>query len=246
AAGADADEHLDEVRAADAEERGVGLAGDGLGEEGLAGAGGADHEDAYGDAAAEFLEFLGIFEEINQLGDFLAGFLDAGDVFESDFVFLLVEHAGAAFAEAHGAFAGHFDLAEDEEINDGEDEEEGQEGVDDDAPEDIVIIDVPELAGVDEEVLYFVGHIRFKLELALDFMAVLVHLDGAVLAGDVVGAGDALDVGGLKPVNNFAGFGDDEVVGQLLQQLRIVIELLDVGIGVGAQHEENNKEGDDA
>src|SRR6202043_2137696 len=38
-AGADADEHLDEVRARDGEERHVGFAGDGAGEQGLAGAG---------------------------------------------------------------------------------------------------------------------------------------------------------------------------------------------------------------
>src|SRR6185312_7303622 len=38
-AGADADEHLDEVRAGDREERHPGLAGDGAGEQGLAGAG---------------------------------------------------------------------------------------------------------------------------------------------------------------------------------------------------------------
>ena len=39
AAGADADEHLDEVRARNGEEGDVGLAGDGAGEQGLAGAG---------------------------------------------------------------------------------------------------------------------------------------------------------------------------------------------------------------
>ena len=56
ARGADADEHLDEVRAADAEEGHVGLAGDGLGQERLAGAGRADEQHAAGDAAAEPLE----------------------------------------------------------------------------------------------------------------------------------------------------------------------------------------------
>ncbi len=59
ARGADADEHLDEVRAADGEEGHVGLAGHGPGEEGLARARGADEEDALGDAAAELLELAG-------------------------------------------------------------------------------------------------------------------------------------------------------------------------------------------
>ena len=40
AAGADADEHFHEIRTADAEERGIGFAGDGFGEQRLAGPGG--------------------------------------------------------------------------------------------------------------------------------------------------------------------------------------------------------------
>ena len=50
ARGADADEHLDEVRAADREERDVGLAGDRAGEQRLAGSRGAHEEHALGDA----------------------------------------------------------------------------------------------------------------------------------------------------------------------------------------------------
>ena len=53
AAGADADEHLDEVRAGDREERHARLAGDGAREQRLAGARRAHHQDALGDAAAE-------------------------------------------------------------------------------------------------------------------------------------------------------------------------------------------------
>ena len=51
ARGAHADEHLDEVRAGDREERHVGLAGDGLGQQGLAGAGRAHQQHALGDLA---------------------------------------------------------------------------------------------------------------------------------------------------------------------------------------------------
>ena len=53
AAGADADEHLDEVRAGDAEERHARLARDGAREQRLAGARRAHHQDALRDAAAE-------------------------------------------------------------------------------------------------------------------------------------------------------------------------------------------------
>src|SRR6185503_14908095 len=56
AARADADEHLDEVRARDREERNARLAGDGAREERLARSGRAHHEHALGDAAAELLE----------------------------------------------------------------------------------------------------------------------------------------------------------------------------------------------
>ena len=50
--GADADEHLDEVRAGDREERDVGLAGDRPGQQGLAGSGRAYQQHALGDLAA--------------------------------------------------------------------------------------------------------------------------------------------------------------------------------------------------
>jgi hypothetical protein len=65
AGSADADKHFDEVRAGDREERHIRLAGDGAGEQGLAGAGGTDHQHALGDRAAEFLELARIAEEID-------------------------------------------------------------------------------------------------------------------------------------------------------------------------------------
>src|SRR5262249_59814682 len=64
AAGPDADEHLDEVRARQAEERHVGLARDRLGQQRLARARRADQEHALGDAAAEALVLLGALEAI--------------------------------------------------------------------------------------------------------------------------------------------------------------------------------------
>ena len=67
AAGADADEHLDEVRARDGEERHARLAGDGAGEQGLAGAGRADQQRALGDLAAELGEALRIAQELDDL-----------------------------------------------------------------------------------------------------------------------------------------------------------------------------------
>ena len=81
---ADADEHLDEVGAGDREERHLGLAGDRLGEQRLAGARRADHQHAARDAAAELLELRRVAQEVDQLRDFFLGLVAAGDVGEGD------------------------------------------------------------------------------------------------------------------------------------------------------------------
>ena len=98
---ADADEHLDEVGAGEAEERHARLAGDRLGQQRLAGARRADQQHALGNPAAEDLIFFGRAEEIDHLAQFVDGLVDAGHVVEGDAdVFLGVELAAAA-AEGH-------------------------------------------------------------------------------------------------------------------------------------------------
>ena len=77
AAGADADEHLDELGARDGEERHPRLAGHGLAEQRLAGAGRADEQDALRDARAERDELLRVFEELDDLRELLLGLLHA-------------------------------------------------------------------------------------------------------------------------------------------------------------------------
>ena len=84
AGGAHADEHLHEVRAGDGEEGHVGLAGDGLGQQGLAAPGSPTSSTPRGDAPAQALEFLGVLEELDDLHDFFLGLVDAGDVGEGD------------------------------------------------------------------------------------------------------------------------------------------------------------------
>ena len=59
ARGADADEHFDEVGARQAEERHARLAGDGLGQQGLAGARRPDQQHALGNPPAEDLILFG-------------------------------------------------------------------------------------------------------------------------------------------------------------------------------------------
>jgi hypothetical protein len=76
----------------------------------------ADHQHAFRDASAEPLKLFGVLEELDDLLDFFLGFLHAGDFLERHLVLVAAEHAGARFAEAHGAFAGHLDLADENEI----------------------------------------------------------------------------------------------------------------------------------
>ena len=127
AARADADEHLDEVGAGDAEERHARLAGDGAREERLAGAGRAHHEHALGDAAAEALELLRVLEEGDDLLDLVLGLVDAGDVGERDLVLRVAQHARLGLAEAHRLAAARLELPHEEEEHDAE-EDHRQEG----------------------------------------------------------------------------------------------------------------------
>ena len=83
AGGADADEHLDEVRAGDREERDAGLARDGARQQRLAGAGRPVEQHALGDPRTERLEFLGVLEELLDLVQLLDRLVDTGDVTEA-------------------------------------------------------------------------------------------------------------------------------------------------------------------
>ena len=84
AARADADEHLDELGAGDAEEGHAGFAGDGAGEQRLARAGRSDQQHAARDARAERGEALGELEELDDLLQLFFGFVGAGHIVEGD------------------------------------------------------------------------------------------------------------------------------------------------------------------
>ena len=115
AAGADADEHLDELRAGDAEERHAGLTGDGTGHQGLAGAGRPDEQHAARDARAERVELLGELQELDDFLELGLGLVDAGHVGERDDGLVAEEHARPALAEAQGLVIGALRLAHHEE-----------------------------------------------------------------------------------------------------------------------------------
>jgi hypothetical protein len=101
--GADAHEHLDEVRSGDGEERHVRLAGDGTRDQRLTGAGRADEEAAARNAAAEPLELLRVAQELDDLLQVVLGLVDAGHVLEGDAAMRLRQQLRLGLAEAHGA-----------------------------------------------------------------------------------------------------------------------------------------------
>ena len=82
AAGADTDEHLDEVGAGDREERHAGLAGHGTREQRLAGSGRAVEQHALGDLGADRLELRRLLQELLDLLELLDGLVRAGHVGE--------------------------------------------------------------------------------------------------------------------------------------------------------------------
>ena len=130
AARADADEHLDELGAGDAEERHAGLTRDGASHQGLAGAGRPDEQHAAGDARAERVELLGELQELDDLLELGLGLVDAGHVRERDDGLVAEEHARPALAEAERLVIGALRLAhheEDEATDDEQRQDRGQQ-----------------------------------------------------------------------------------------------------------------------
>ena len=114
-AGADADEHLDEVGAGDREERHAGLAGHGPGQQRLAGAGRAVEQHALGDLGADGLEPGRGLEELLDLLELLDGLVAAGDVGEGDLRLVLGHLPGLGLAELHDPAAAALHRVEDEQ-----------------------------------------------------------------------------------------------------------------------------------
>src|SRR5947207_9677022 len=113
---ADADKHLNEVRAADGKEGNVRLARNGPRKKRFASARRPDHQDAFWNASAEFLKFLWIAQKLDELLHFILCFLDPGDIAKCDFVFVAGEHARFRFPEVKRTFSGHADLLAKQEI----------------------------------------------------------------------------------------------------------------------------------
>src|SRR5688572_7341871 len=98
AAGADADEHLDELRARDAEERHAGLARNGTADQCLARAWRACQQHALGDLGAQRGELRRMLEELDDLPELFLGLSGAGYVVKGDL--LLVADKASRLAAA--------------------------------------------------------------------------------------------------------------------------------------------------
>src|SRR5262245_55054560 len=95
-----ADEHLDEIRTRDGKEWNTGLAGDGARQKGLTGSRRSNQQHALRNATAQLLEFLRLAQKLDDLLQFLLGFLDTRHVLERDLFLLRGMQPGAALTEA--------------------------------------------------------------------------------------------------------------------------------------------------
>src|SRR5207244_4939732 len=98
---ADADEHLDEFRSAEAEEGHVGLPGDGAGEQRLARSGRTDEQNAFGNPAAEIRVLLRLLQELDDLLELLLGFVAPPAARKPAFAFIVAVDFRAAPREEH-------------------------------------------------------------------------------------------------------------------------------------------------
>jgi len=113
--GADADEHLDEIRPRHREERPAGLARDGLGEQRLARTRRSDEQRALGQPPAQALELLRVLQEVDDLLELLFRLIAARDVGERDLRRVARQQLRLGLAEREGAVPALLHLAQHED-----------------------------------------------------------------------------------------------------------------------------------
>ena len=113
--GTDTDEHLDEIRTADREERHTGLTGNCPRQKGLACARRAKEQYALRDARPELIEFLRMLQELDNLLELLLRLIGTSHIGKIHLHLIRTAHAGPALAERHHAAAAALCLLHDEE-----------------------------------------------------------------------------------------------------------------------------------
>ena len=129
-AGADADEHLNEFRAGDGEERNARFAGDRARHQRLAASGRADHQNAGGNPSAERDELLRLAQEFDDLGQLLLGLFDTRDIVERDRRRVSGEETSAAPTELQGLIRTALGLSEEEKEQRAEEQKRGEQDQD--------------------------------------------------------------------------------------------------------------------
>src|ERR1700719_101382 len=114
--GAHTDKHLDKIRTADAEEWDICFTGDGPSKKGFASSWRPNHQDALWNTPAQFLEFLRIFQEIDDLLHFLFGLLNTGNILKRHAIPIASKHSSFALAEIECAFPGVPNLLPEKEV----------------------------------------------------------------------------------------------------------------------------------
>src|SRR5688572_3176591 len=92
-------EHFYKIRAADAEERDTGLAGNRLRQQGFARSGRPYNEDSFRNPSSKLLKLSGVLEKIDDLRHFFFGFVDAGDIRKRNLLTLFSQHPSATLPE---------------------------------------------------------------------------------------------------------------------------------------------------
>ena len=106
AGGADADNHLDELGGAEAEEGDARLSRNRTRQQRLAGSGRTDEQHALRHGASEALVLGGVLQEVDDFDQLVLGLVDPRDVFEGDLRLLFTVALGAAATEAEQPAAG--------------------------------------------------------------------------------------------------------------------------------------------
>ena len=120
-AGADTDEHFDEIRSRDREKRHVSFTSNGTSQEGFSGSRSTDHQNAFRNATTEFLELTRITKEFDDFLKLFFCLLDACDVFERDLILVHGQQASLAAAEIHCATTSRLHLLAEKENQYGDD-----------------------------------------------------------------------------------------------------------------------------
>jgi hypothetical protein len=126
---ANADEHLDEVRTGNGEERHIGFARNRARQKGLTRSGRSDQQHAARNLAAQTLELLRIAQKLDDLFQILLGLVDAGDVGECYTAMRFGQKLRLRFAEAHRAGTATLHLTHEEDPH-AEDDDHRQPGED--------------------------------------------------------------------------------------------------------------------